>query len=77
MSRAKWLLEPLWNQENKKKNHEAKMAISRVVEDDEGMITRSDPDGYRGISYVIDTNMQTELVNLLQGGTIYQYKATH
>ena len=44
------------------------MAISRVVEDDEGMITRSDPDGYRGISYVIDTNMQTELVNLLQGG---------
>ena len=44
------------------------MAISRVVEDDEGMVDRSQLDGYRGISMcLLVTNMQTELVQLLQG----------
>ncbi|EJK57816.1 hypothetical protein THAOC_22106, partial [Thalassiosira oceanica] len=31
-------------------NHEAKMAISRAIEDDEGMADRSHPCGYRHIS---------------------------
>jgi len=30
-------------------NHEAKMAISRAIEDDEGMADRSHPGGYRHI----------------------------
>ncbi|EJK62762.1 hypothetical protein THAOC_16610, partial [Thalassiosira oceanica] len=49
-------------------NHEAKMAISRAIEDDEGMADRSHPGGYLP-SYFdkSSSNMQTELVQLLQG----------
>ena len=56
-------------------NHEAKMAISRVVEDDEGMADQCRPDGRmasNGVFFdVLDSHeyAQTELVQLLQGKT--------
>ena len=57
-------------------NHEAKMAISRAIEDNEGMDDRSHPGGYRHISTSRGRICKQNCSNSSRGKSIGQYFAT-